>query len=142
MDHSTVEKFETLFLALADKTRLRLLALMAGGEVPVGFLADQLGESQPKISRHLAYLRSAGLVSTRRDGKRIYYDIDARMDESVNVVLDATLRIMATRQVDERRQLLYPNGMESTVRENEENDTFTESYMIDWKPNELEIYLL
>ena len=73
-------ELENLFLALSDKTRLRLLALMADGEVPVGFLADKLGESQPKTSRHLAYLRNAGLVSARRDGKWIYYNIQRPAD--------------------------------------------------------------
>ena len=74
MDESRCAALETMFLALSDKTRLRLLTLMAGGEVSVGYLAEQLSDSQPKISRHLAYLRGAGLVSTRRDGKWIYYN--------------------------------------------------------------------
>jgi DNA-binding transcriptional ArsR family regulator len=64
-----------LYMALADGTRLRLLSLMRDGEVCVGDLSDVLGESQPKISRHLAYLRNAGIVDTRRDGKWIYYGI-------------------------------------------------------------------
>ncbi len=66
---------ESMLLALSDPTRLRLLSLMGPDEVSVGFLSDTLGQSQPKISRHLAYLRGAGLVSTRRDGKWIYYRI-------------------------------------------------------------------
>lgn len=68
-------ELESLFMALADKTRLRLLHLMADGEVSVGDFTDALGISQPKISRHLAYLRNSGLVNTRRDGKSIYYSI-------------------------------------------------------------------
>ena len=83
MHKSNLIDLENLFLALSDKTRLRLLALMADGEVPVGFLADSLGESQPKTSRHLAYLRNAGLVSSRRDGKRIYYNIDRPTNSTV-----------------------------------------------------------
>lgn len=65
----------TLYMALADKTRLRILDLMREGETCVGRLTEALGESQPKISRHLAYLRSAGLVEARRDGKWIHYSI-------------------------------------------------------------------
>lgn len=62
-------------MALADKTRLRLLNMMRDGEICVGSFTDTLGESQPKISRHLAYLRNAGVVDARRDGKWIHYSI-------------------------------------------------------------------
>src|SRR6476661_9973513 len=89
MQENTLNELGNLFLALSDKTRLRLLSLMANGEVSVGYLADQLGESQPKISRHLAYLRGAGLVSTRRDGKWIYYGVQAPADETAAAVLRA-----------------------------------------------------
>lgn len=91
MQETALSALENLFLALSDKTRLRLLGLMAGGEVSVGFLAEELGESQPKISRHLAYLRNAGLVSTRRDGKWIYYGIEPQDDPNVSRVLNASL---------------------------------------------------
>jgi ArsR family transcriptional regulator, arsenate/arsenite/antimonite-responsive transcriptional repressor len=66
---------ESFFMALADKTRLRLLNLMREEEVCVCFFVDVLGESQPKISRHLAYLRNAGIVKARRDGKWMHYRI-------------------------------------------------------------------
>ncbi len=69
-------ELETLFMALADKTRLRLLNLMREDEICVCFFTEVLGESQPKISRHLAYLRNAGLVSARRDGKWMHYRIE------------------------------------------------------------------
>ena len=75
MSDRTLLELESFFLTLSDGTRLRLLSLMRHGEVSVGYLSEQLGQSQPKISRHLAYLRSAGLVDTRRDGKWIYYHI-------------------------------------------------------------------
>ena len=65
----------SLYMALADQTRLRLLMKMYDGEVCVGDFTDALGDSQPKISRHLAYLRNAGIVNTRRDGKWIHYSI-------------------------------------------------------------------
>ena len=91
MNESVFVELEKLFLALSDRTRLRLLSLMSGGEVSVGYLADTLGESQPKISRHLAYLRGTGLVSTRRDGKWIFYGIDDGLDRDVRRVLDTTL---------------------------------------------------
>lgn len=68
-------EMETLYLALADKTRLRLLNLMREDEVCVCYFTEVLGESQPKISRHLAYLRNAGIVSARREGKWMNYYI-------------------------------------------------------------------
>src|SRR5439155_27019439 len=64
---------EKLFRALADSTRLRLLNLMNGREVCVCYFVEILKTSQPKISRHLAYLRRAGIVAARRDGKCMHY---------------------------------------------------------------------
>ena len=62
-----------LFAALADSTRLRLLNLMNGREVCVCYFVEILKQGQPKISRHLAYLRKAGIVSVRREGKWMHY---------------------------------------------------------------------
>lgn len=73
---STTEALESLFQALGDRTRLRLLNLMIDGEVCVCFLVAVLDEPQPKISRHLAYLRSAGLVAARREAKWMHYRIE------------------------------------------------------------------
>jgi ArsR family transcriptional regulator len=81
----------TLFQALADPTRLRLLNLMTSGEVCVCFFVDVLGESQPKISRHLAYLRRAGVVQARRDGKWIHYRLIEPPDAELRAVLSATI---------------------------------------------------
>jgi ArsR family transcriptional regulator len=66
---------ELLFRALADRTRLRLINLIGDDEVCVCFFVEVLRINQPKISRHLAYLRRAGVVSDRRDGKWIHYRI-------------------------------------------------------------------
>ncbi len=66
---------EKLFLALSDRTRLRLLNLMGEDEVCVCFFVEVLNEPQPKISRHLACLREAGIVAARRDGKWMHYRI-------------------------------------------------------------------
>jgi ArsR family transcriptional regulator len=73
-------QMELLFKALADRTRLRLLNLMAAGEVCVCFFVEVLGTNQPKISRHLAYLRRAGVVATRREGKWMHYSITTPED--------------------------------------------------------------
>lgn len=64
---------EAAFKALGDATRLRIAHLLGEGEVSVCHVHEALGLSQPKVSRHLAYLRRVGLVSTRRDGRWIYY---------------------------------------------------------------------
>src|SRR5688500_6242965 len=67
----------TLFLALGDKTRLRLLNLMRDREICVSEFTGILGQSQPLISRHLAYLRNAGVVTARREGKWMHYGISS-----------------------------------------------------------------
>lgn len=66
---------ERFFQALGDKTRLRLLNLMGEQEICVCYFVEILGSPQPKISRHLAYLRCAGIVSARREGKWMHYRI-------------------------------------------------------------------
>jgi ArsR family transcriptional regulator len=66
---------ERFFQALGDQTRLRLLNLMGDQEICVCYFVEILGGPQPKISRHLAYLRSAGIVSSRRESKWMQYRI-------------------------------------------------------------------
>ena len=80
-----------LFAALADRTRLRLLNLMNGREVCVCYFVEILRQSQPKISRHLAYLRRAGIVSARREGKWMHYSIEHPSHPGAVAILDATL---------------------------------------------------
>lgn len=72
---------ETLFSALADRTRLRLINLIGDSEVCVCFLVEILKTSQPKISRHLAYLRQAQIVTARREGKWMHYRLSEPPDE-------------------------------------------------------------
>lgn len=84
-------EMENLFLALADKTRLRLLNLMRENEICVCFFTEVLGESQPKVSRHLAYLRNAGIVSARREGKWMNYKIEFPENQYAADLLEKTL---------------------------------------------------
>ena len=70
---STNYNIEPLFKALADRTRLRVINLIGDDEVCVCFFVEVLKTNQPKVSRHLAYLRRAGVVSARRDGKWMHY---------------------------------------------------------------------
>src|ERR1700678_3985331 len=85
-----------LFAAFADTTRLRLLNLMNGREVCVCYFVEILKQGQPKISRHLAYLRRAGIVEARREGKWMHYRIERPDDSRAASILDATLRSFET----------------------------------------------
>jgi ArsR family transcriptional regulator, arsenate/arsenite/antimonite-responsive transcriptional repressor len=85
----------TLFQALGDPTRLRLLNLLAAGEICVCYFIDVLDDPQPKISRHLAYLRRAGLASARRDGKWMHYSLARPSSPAAARVLEATLEELA-----------------------------------------------
>jgi ArsR family transcriptional regulator len=82
-------QLETLFKALADRTRLRILGLLATGEVCVCHIHGSLNISQPKASRHLAYLRRAGLVTTRRDGLWVHYSLAPLADPVAATVREA-----------------------------------------------------
>jgi ArsR family transcriptional regulator len=80
---------ELFFAALADRTRLRLINLMGADEVCVCFFVEVLGTNQPKISRHLAYLRNAGLVEPRREGKWMHYKVVEPADPRASRVFSA-----------------------------------------------------
>lgn len=82
---------QLFFQALGDKTRLRLLNLMGEQEICVCYLVEVLGQPQSKISRHLAYLRRAGIVNARRDGKWMHYRIVAPANQGAALVLQQTL---------------------------------------------------
>jgi ArsR family transcriptional regulator len=87
---------ELLFRALADKTRLRLLNLMGRDEVCVCYFTEVLKTSQPKISRHLAYLRRAGIVDARRQGKWMHYRVAEPKDPRAVQMLKSVSDWMAT----------------------------------------------
>lgn len=78
---------ELFFRALADSTRLRIINLIGDQEVCVCFFVEILKTNQPKISRHLAYLRRAGIVTTRREGIWMHYRISTPKDENAAKVL-------------------------------------------------------
>jgi ArsR family transcriptional regulator len=85
-----VSELALFFAALSDQTRLRLLNLMKNGEICVCYLQEVLKTNQPKISRHLAYLKRAGLVEARRDGKWMHYRL-AKLDREQEKILSQTL---------------------------------------------------
>ena len=88
MKKSNFVEPELLFKTLSDSTRLRLLNLLAEGEVCVCDLHGTLGLEQPKVSRHLAQLRRAGLVEGERDGKWMHYRLARHGDPLVRNVLE------------------------------------------------------
>lgn len=136
---------ETFFMALADKTRLRLLNLLREDEICVCFFTEVLGESQPKISRHLAYLRNAGIVEARRDGKWMHYRIVVPENPFAAEVLEYTLRWLASQTAMQRD---YQNLAAAccaptapvTIMRAPKPDTFVETNMN--YTQELETYLL
>ena len=135
-----VVQLESLFMALADKTRLRLLSLMVDGEVNVGDLAETLGESQPKISRHLAYLRNSGLVNTSRDGKWIHYSICWPEDDGMLRILHRTLEAIretsalpADRYLPERRDtenILHISAHPDILQDRQEAHNELEEFLL------------
>lgn len=86
---------EMFFRALADRTRLRLLNLLRTDEVCVCFFVETLKTNQPKISRHLAYLRRAGIVGARRDGPWMHYRIVEPADPDAARVLQDVMSWLA-----------------------------------------------
>ena len=84
----SLERLEALFQALGDATRLRILGLLLTGEVCVCHIQESLRISQPKASRHLAYLRKTGLVETRRHGLWVYYRLAKAADPVAGTIRD------------------------------------------------------
>ena len=78
---------ETLLRALADRTRLRLINLMGDAELCVCYFVEVLETNQPKISRHLAYLRRAGVVAARREGLWMHYRVAVPPDSHAARIL-------------------------------------------------------
>src|SRR4029079_9610022 len=88
---AAIDDLETVFKALADKTRLRILALLGNNEVCVCHMHDSLGLPQPTVSRHLAYLRRTGLVEARRDGVWMHYQVSRALSPLVRGIVGAAI---------------------------------------------------
>ena len=85
---------ERLFKALADTTRLRILGLLLAGEVCVCHIHESLRIPQPKASRHLAYLKRAGLVAARKDGLWVHYRLAESRDPVLAEIREAVVRAL------------------------------------------------
>lgn len=93
---------ELFFRALADRTRLRLLNLLGADEVCVCFFVEILKTNQPKISRHLAYLRRAGIVDARREGQWMHYRVVEPADPEAARLLKDVMSWLANDQEMQR----------------------------------------
>ena len=91
---AAIDQLEEVFKALADRTRLRILALLGNNEVCVCHIHDSLGLPQPTVSRHLAYLRRSGLVAARRDGVWMHYQVSRALDPIVQTVVMAAVEAL------------------------------------------------
>jgi DNA-binding transcriptional ArsR family regulator len=92
---------DSAFKALADPTRREILRLLSGGDQPAGELGARFAISQPAVSRHLAVLRAAGLVTARREGQNVFYALDTTVvQDVVRLLLDLAPR--STKKGDPR----------------------------------------
>jgi len=110
---------DKLFRALADPTRLRLVNLMWEQEICVCYFTEVIGVPQPKISRHLAYLRRAGIVAARRQGRWMHYRLVTPQDTNTAGILKSTidaLNVNSQMQRDKARLHRACSGATSLVQ--------------------------
>lgn len=108
MAKENIFNMELFFAALADRTRLRLLNMMGNDEVCVCFFAEVIETNQPKISRHLAYLKRAELVEARRDGKWMHYRVTAPKNKRAAEVFAGIMGMLKDEKEmrDDRQRLI------------------------------------
>jgi ArsR family transcriptional regulator, arsenate/arsenite/antimonite-responsive transcriptional repressor len=99
---------EKFFVALSDRNRLRLINLMGEDEVCVCFFVEILKMPQPRVSRHLAYLRRAGIVEARREGKWMHYRLVPPTDQHASQILQNVREYLASnREMQQDRARLF-----------------------------------
>ena len=114
---ATIDSLENAFKALADRTRLRILALLGNNEVCVCHIHDTLGLPQPTISRHLAYLRRSGLVEARREGVWMHYRVSTSLEPVVQDVVNAAVQVLT--------------NVSSTTKDREQFRSFGQLYVVE-----------
>ena len=142
----SLDEMEHVFLALSDKTRIRLVGLMRKGEVTVNYLCESIGVSQPKVSRHLAYLRTMGLVTFRREGKWVFYRLAEPQSRAGSRVLGDTLAwieasLHGGEDIPEERSIEFTPPLETLSASGSQIDIYGDTDMKD-RGDELEVYLL
>jgi ArsR family transcriptional regulator len=88
-----IRPLSQLFRALGDETRIRIVALLAHGELCVCHLEKALDLSQPNASRQLAVLKNAGIVEARRDGTWVYYRLTEQTHKLAESQLGALVKV-------------------------------------------------
>jgi ArsR family transcriptional regulator len=94
-----VKPLSRLFRALGDETRLRIIALLAHGELCVCHIENALELSQPNASRQLGILKMSGVVDSRRDGTWVYYRLADQADDSVERVVEVLVKTFGAERV-------------------------------------------
>ena len=144
--NDSLDEMERVFLALSDKTRIRLVGLMRRGEVTVNYLCESIGENQPKVSRHLAYLRTMGLVTFRREGKWVYYRLAEPQSRPGSRVLSDTLAwieasLHGGEEVHEAGSIEFTSPLETPSASGSQIDIYGDTDTKD-RTDDLEVYLL
>ncbi len=112
-----LDALTSVYGALADPTRLRILALLTDGEVCVCDIHASLGVPQPTASRHLAFLRRSGLVNARRSGVWMHYSLAPLADPVVAAVVQAALHALThTRVAGQDQRRLHVKGERAEAR--------------------------
>jgi ArsR family transcriptional regulator len=94
-----VEPMSRLFKALGDEVRLRIVALLAHGELCVCHIEEALGLTQTNASRQLGLLRAAGVVEDRREQRWVYYTLKRQPDQQCERLLSAVVASFAKKDV-------------------------------------------
>ena len=107
-----IHELAGIYSALGDATRLRILGLLAEGEVCVCHIHEALRLPQPTVSRHLGYLRRARLVQARREGTKMHYQLAEVHDPSARAAVSSAIHAIghapATRTDQERLEARVP----------------------------------
>ena len=143
-------EIEHLFLTFADKTRLQLLYLLRDGELSVNVLCEALHSSQPKVSRHLAYLRTMNMVTTRREGKSIYYKLNVPFNPFGAAVLEETMDWLdsflgptpGTRRPKPERKETTEKPVAQPLPTNDQPESIITESEPQYVEQEMEVYLL
>ncbi|MDG6077916.1 metalloregulator ArsR/SmtB family transcription factor [Erythrobacter litoralis] len=124
---------ETLFRALADPTRLRILRLLGAMEMAVGELAQALGQSQPRVSRHVGILCEAGLAERRREGSWIFLRATAEQG-SLSAEIGKLLALAETHDSEFARQCGNDRRKLTEIREGREHhaQSYFAEHADDW----------
>ena len=102
MERLDVKPLVQVFRALADETRVRIVALLTHGELCVCHIEKALVISQPNASRHLGILKTSGLVDSRREGTWVYYGLITQADEVAQRIIGEFKRAFGRDTVLER----------------------------------------